>query len=203
MRIEFNDFKNYGWMRKRRLRKIIYQWLADHFVEIKQERNVEMALTNLNKYRLRIFPSTSYKKLYGNADFRTRNTGALSDMIPHEVVGWYQMDLFLVDKVNDLMWASNLMALTHGLGHVLLFCLDRTRRVKLTVDDASGNKKGTELNWYTSAVHNRTEAITKTVDNINDPKMENEIYYLKTYRMFSRWMPVKYRAYDFRDDIRS
>ena len=203
MKIEFNDFQNYGWLQKRRLRKIIYQWLADHFVEIRQARNQTLALDNINKYRLRIFPSTSYKKLYGNADFRTRNTGALSDMIPHEVVGYFQMDLFLVDIKNDLMFASDLMALTHGLGHVFLFCLDRTRRIKLTVDDASGNKKGTELNWYTAAVHNRTEAITKTVDNIDKPKMENEIYYLRTYRMFNRWMPVKYRVYDFRDDIRS
>lgn len=202
MRIEFNDFKKYGWLEKRRLRKIIYQWLTDHFIEITQKRNVEMTLSNINKYRLRIFPSTSYKKLYGNADFRTRNTGALSDMIPHEVVGYYQMDLFLVDMKNDLMFASNLMALTHGLGHVFLFCLDRTRRVKLDVNDASGNKKGTELNWYTAAVHNRTEAITKTVAKV-DIEQENQIYYLTTYRFFNRWMPVIYRVYDFRDDIRS
>lgn len=203
MKIEFNDFKNYGWLEKRRFRKIIYTWLADHIVEISDKTIVNRTMNNVNRFRIRIFPSTSYSKLYGKTDFRTRNTGALSDMIPHEVVGFFQMDLFLVDMKNDLMFASNVMALTHGLGHVLLFSFDRTARFKLTVDDASGNKKGTELAWHTAAVHNKTEAITKTIDNVDKPKTLNELYYLRTYRLLGKWMPIKYRAYDFRDDIRT
>lgn len=202
MRIEFGLFNNMGWRYQVRLRKIIFQWLADHLSEL-DDFNRERVIVNLNKYRIRVFPSTFYKTLYGNTDFRTRNTGSLSDMIPHEVVGYFQMDLFLVDSKNDLMFASNLMALSHGLGHILLFCFDRTRRYKLKVNDASGNKKGTELNWHTAAVHNRTEAITKTVDIVNNLKFENQIYYLKTYRLFNRWKPIKYRMFDFRDDIRT
>ena len=92
--------------------------------------------------------------------------------------------------------------MSHGLGNVLLYSDDHTRRTQLTVDDASGNKKGKILAWHTAAVHNRTEAIEKSVQKFNDKEIDNQIYYLQTWRRFGwKWRKVMYRMYDFRDDL--
>ena len=56
--------------------------------------------------------------------------------------------------------------------------------------------------WHTAAVHNRTEKMDKTVQRLNDENIDNEIYYLRTWRFIRlRWRRVLYRMYDFRDDL--
>ena len=140
--------------------------------------------------------------MYGVYDWRTGDTGNLSDLIPHEKVGQFVIDLFILDNNDDMRFASNLIMMSHGLGHVLLYSYDHTRRTQLTVDDASGNRKGKVLAWHTAAVHNRTEAIDKSVQKLNDKEIDNQIYYLQTWRRFGlKWRKVIYRMYDFRDDL--
>jgi hypothetical protein len=143
-----------------------------------------------------------YKKMYGKYNWRTGDTGELSDLIPHEKVGQFVIDLFILDNKDDLRMASNLIMMSHGLGHVLLYSYDHTRRTKLNVNDASGNLKGKVLAWHTAAVHNRTEKMEKTVQRLTDKEIDNQIYYLHTWRRFGfRWRKVIYRMYDFRDDL--
>ena len=202
MSISFIGFKNVGWLEKRRYRKIIYKWLADHIEHIENDITKEYTLGRFNRFRIRFFPTTLYDKMFGTYNWRTGDTGTLSDLIPHEIVGMFQIDLFILDNKDDMRWASNLIMISHGLGHVLLYSYDPSKRIKLEVDDASGNKKGDTLAWHTAAVHNRTEKMDKTVDRLNDDTIENDIYYLRTWRFLKyRWKRVLYRMYDFRDDL--
>ena len=202
MDISFNGFKNIGWIEKRRLTKILYQWLGDHISTIDNEITRIYTANRVDQFRVRFFPTTEYSKMYGAYNWRSGDTGNLSDLIPHEVVGQFVIDLFILDEKDDMRFASNLIMMSHGLGHVLLYSYDSGRRTTLTVDDASGNKKGTSLQWHTAAVHNRTEAIEKSVQRIGDDEIDNQIYYLKTYRFLrSAWKRTLYRMYDFRDDL--
>ena len=187
-------------MMKRRIRKIAYQWTADHLTEM-NELDAQRTLKELNKFRIDVFPTTSKAKRYPDK-FRTRDTGNLSDMIPWEVVGQYKIELYIIDSMNDMHLNSGIMALTHGLGHALFYGFDRNRRMKYTVFDDSGHKPGEIGNWHTVGIHNKTSAINKVVQHSSDPEVYNHIYYLETYRYFNKWKPVKYRVYDFRDDIR-
>lgn len=108
--------------------------------------------------------------------------------IPHEVVGKEEMHLFLVDNKSDLYTPSNIMALTHGMGHVMLKAYDPERMGTLIVNDLSGNKAGKTMKWYVTAVHNRTNTKGNT-------------YLLRTYRWFGRWKKQEYWAFDFRRDL--
>jgi hypothetical protein len=199
MNINFVGFQNFPKRYQTRIRKIAYQWLSDH-LEVIEEYDRNRVLNELNKFKIEVMPTTFKSKLYPDRWHRTdMNT---SDMIPWEIMGQYQLQLFLIDRKDDLFLASNIMAMTHGLGHVLLYSYDKHRRFKLTVDDASGNKKGDEVNWFTAAVHNRTEAIDKVVQKAGEPDLENQIYYLQTYRNWDTiWRKQMYRTYDFRDDL--
>lgn len=201
MRIIFTGFKKINWLTKRRLRKIAFTWLADHLVEINSVTEREACLSRLSRFTLNVFPTTA-KSLRYPASFRTSDTGRLSNMIPWEVVGLNVIDLFIIDDRSDMMFASALMALTHGLAHALLYCLDPLARAKYTVFDDSGHKPGDIGNWSTVGVHNKTSAIDKTVQHANREIPNNHIYYLETYRFLGRWKKVYYRVYDFRDDIR-
>lgn len=200
MQIRFVGFKKFGWLEKRRLRKIALQWLADHLIEIGIPSEQEATLSRLRKFKINVFPTT-YKSLRYPQQFTTLKVG-LSDMIPWEVVGLYSMDLFIIDDKSDMMFASALMALTHGLAHALLYSLDPLARDKYTIFDGSGHKPGDIGNWSTVAVHNKTSAIDKVVQHIKGDEILNHIYYLQTYRYFGRWKKVIYRVYDFRDEVR-
>lgn len=202
MDIQFIGFENISWLEKRRYNKIMYQWLSDHISHIENEVTREYTLNRVNKFKVRFFPTTMYKKMYGEYNWRSGDTGALSDFIPHEKVGQFEIDLFILDQKDDMRFASNLIMMSHGLGHVLLYSYDSQRRTTLTVNDASGNRKGKVMAWHTAAVHNRTEKMDKTVQRLNDDDIENEIYYLRTYRQLRGfWKKVLYRMYDFRDDL--
>ena len=201
MHIRFIGFKKLGWLKKRRLRKIAYQWLVDQLVEL-PEYEKDTTLSRLKRFTINVFPTT-YKSLRYPDSFRTKDTGKLSNMIPWEVVGMYAIDLFIIDDKNELMFLSALMALSHGLGHALLYSIDPLARDKYTVFDDSGHKPGDIGNWSTVAVHNHTSAIDKVVQHAGDKGEDlNHVYYLRTYRYFDRWKPVRYRMYDFRDVIR-
>jgi hypothetical protein len=202
MDIQFHGFKNIGWLERRRYVKIMYKWLEDHVSHIENDTTREYTLKRIMKFRVRFFPTTMYKKMYGEYNWRTGDTGELSDLIPHEKVGQFVIDLFILDNKDDLRMASNLIMMSHGLGHVLLYSYDHTRRTKLNVNDASGNLKGKVLAWHTAAVHNRTEKMEKTVQRLTDKEIDNQIYYLQTWRRFGlKWRKVMYRMYDFRDDL--
>ena len=204
MDITFWGFKNIRWIEKRRYTKILYKWLEDHVGHIENEVTREYTLSRIKQFKIRFFPTTMYKKMYGEYNWRTGDTGNLSDLIPHEKVGQFVIDLFILDNKDDMRFASNLIMMSHGLGHVLLYSYDHTKRIQLTVDDASGNKKGKILAWHTAAVHNRTEAIDKSVQKLNDREIDNQIYYLQTWRFIRSklsWRKVMYRMYDFRDDL--
>jgi len=202
MDVKFYGFKNTGWLEQRRYRKIMNQWLSDHISEIENDVTREYTLSRVNRFRVRFFPTTMYSKIYGEYNWRSGDTGKLSDNIPHEKVGQFVIDLFILDTKGDMQFASNLIMMSHGLGHVLLYSYDSSRRIELKVDDASGNKKGKVLAWHTAAVHNRTEKMEKTVQRLSDPDIDNEIYYLRTWRFIKlRWKKILYRMYDFRDDL--
>ena len=202
MDISFHGFDVIGWYEKRRYVKIMYKWLEDHINAIDEEVTRDYTLNRVMKFKVRFFPTTMYKKMYGEYNWRTGDTGALSDLIPHEKVGQFVIDLFILDVKDDMRFASNIIMMSHGLGHVLLYSYDHTRRTQLTVDDASGNKKGKVLAWHTAAVHNRTEIMEKTVQKLSDKEIDNQIYYLQTWRRFGgKWRKVMYRMYDFRDDL--
>jgi hypothetical protein len=202
MDISFNGFETIGWYERMRYTKIMYKWLEDHISHIENESTREYTLARVQRFRVRFFPTTMYAKMYGEYNWRTGDTGNLSDMIPHEKVGQFEIDLFILDTKGELQMASNLAMMSHGLGHVLLYSYDHTRRTILNVNDASGNLKGKELNWFTAAVHNRTEKMDKTVQRLADKEIDNEIYYLQTWRRFGLiWRRVMYRLYDFRDDL--
>lgn len=201
MRIRFIGFKNIGWLEKRRLRKITFQWLSDHIIEINIKSEREATLSRLSRYTINVFPTT-YKRLrYPNYGV-TNKIGNMSSMIPWEYVGINAIDLFIIDDKSDMMFASTLMALSHGLAHALLYSLDPTARAKYEVFDDSGHKPGDIGNWSTVGVHNKTSAIDKIVQHTGSKEIPNHIYYLQTYRYMGRWKPVKYRMYDFRDDVR-
>ena len=204
MKIEFHDFITVGYLEKRKYRQLIYKWLEDQLLVLDfTTRN--RVINNINKFRVRFFPTTSYKTMYGEYKYMSgeRVGTSLSDMIPHERVGQYEIDLFVLDANDEMRMASNLIMMSHGFGHVLLYSLDPTRRIELKYDDASGNKKGKIMAWHTAAVHNRTESIEKTVQRINDIEIDNQIYYLETYMPFKNlWRKTLFRMYDFRDDIR-
>jgi len=202
MDIKFIGFKTIGWLEQRRYRKILYQWMADHVSHIQNEVTSEYTLSRMKRFKVRFFPTTSYSKMYGDYNWRSGDTGNLSDLIPHEKVGQFEIDLFILDTKGNMQFASNLIMMSHGFGHVLLYSYDSSKRITLKVDDASGNKKGTILAWHTAAVHNRTEKMDKTVQRLRDPNIENEIYYLHTWRFIKfMWRKVLYRMYDFRDDL--
>jgi len=202
MDISFHGFENIGWIEKRRYRKIMYQWISDHVSHIENETTKDYTLSRIKKFKVRFFPTTMYSKMYGSYNWRSGDTGNLSDLIPHEKVGQFVIDLFILDNKDDMRFASNLIMMSHGLGHVLLYSYDSSRRIQLNVDDASGNKKGSVLAWHTAAVHNRTEAIDKSVQRIGDDEIDNQIYYLHTYRYLRKaWKKTLYRMYDFRDDL--
>lgn len=202
MKVQFIGFNNTGWLEQRRYRKLMFRWLEEH-IKILDEVTQDRVLNELNKFTVRVFPSTQYKYIYGNArDFISDKETSLSDRIPHEVMGQYKLDVFMLDDKGDMQFASNLIMLSHGLGHCLLYSYDRKRRIELKQRDASGNPKGMILNWFTAAVHNRTEKMDKTVQRLNDPDIENEIMYLTTYRFKNGfWRKTYYRTYDFRDDF--
>jgi len=202
MKVEFIGFKNIGWVEQLRYRKIMYQWLDDHLKAIWNDVTKDYTVNRVIKFKVRFFPTTLYSKMYGKYDWRSGDTGKLSDLIPHEKVGQFEIDLFILDNKDDMRFASNLIMMSHGLGHVLLYSYDSKRRIQLRVDDASGNKKGKVMAWHTAAVHNRTEKIGKTVQRLNDENIDNQIYYLKTWRKVRRfWKRTLYRMYDFRDDL--
>ena len=202
MHFEFVGFQNWSWQRKRRLNKIALKWWSDHLESI-NEVDKPRVLTNLKKFKVYCLPTTRIEAIYP-AEWTTRQLAKMSDMIPWEVVGEYEIHLFMVDSDNDFIFEQNVITMTHGLGHALLYCYDNQRRVELTVDDASGNKKGDELKWFVAAVHNRTSAIEKVVQRPSDDEKSNQIYYLQTYREFFPriWRKVAYRVWDFRDDVR-
>ena len=202
MDIKFNGFENIGLYERMRYTKILYKWMEDHISHIENEATREYTLSRMQRFRVRFFPTTMYSKMYGEYNWRTGDTGNLSDLIPHEKVGQFEIDLFILDNKDDMRMASNLIMMSHGLGHVLLYSYDHTRRALLTVNDASGNRKGKTLAWHTAAVHNRTEAMEKTVQRLSDKELDNQIYYLQTWRRFGfKWSKVMYRMYDFRDDL--
>lgn len=199
MQFNFLGFKNIGYLKKRRLRKIALQWLSDQ-LEVIDETDHDRVLNQLKRFTVTIMPTSMAGKLY--ADKFNRSGTKTSDRIPHEVMGQYELQLFILDEKSEFIFETGIMTLTHGLGHVLLWCFDPHRRYELTVDDASGNKKGDLMSWHVVAVHNRTEAIEKTVQKTADNEIDNEIYYLQTYRFVSRWRSKSYRVWDFRDDLR-
>ncbi len=201
MKFSFVGFENIGFMKKRRLRKIALKWMSDQIVDL-NEFDTDRVLNELRKFTIEVFPTSFKAKLY--ADLFNRSGTKTSDMIPWEVMGMYQLQLFIIDDKSEFMYSSAIMTLTHGLGHVLLWCFDRNRTWQLKVDDASGNKKGDHVSWHVAAVHNRTEAIEKTVQKTSDTEIENQIYYLQTFREFFPriWRKVSYRVWDFRDDLR-
>lgn len=202
MDIKFHGFETIGWIEKRRYVKIMYKWLEDHIGSIENEATREYTLSRAMKFKVRFFPTTMYKKMYGEYNWRTGDTGTLSDLIPHEKVGQFVIDLFILDNKDDMRFASNVIMMSHGFGHVLLYSYDHTRRDQLTINDASGNLKGKVLAWHTAAVHNRTESMDKTVQRLTDKEIDNQIYYLQTWRRFGlKWRRVMYRMYDFRDDL--
>ena len=202
MDIKFTGFENIGWYERMRYTKIMYKWLEDHISHIENESTREYTLARVHKFKVRFFPTTMYSKMYGEYNWRTGDTGNLSDLIPHEKVGQFEIDLFILDNKDDMRMASNLIMMSHGLGHVLLYSYDHTRRALLTVNDTSGNLKGKTLAWHTAAVHNRTESMDKTVQRLSDKEIDNQIYYLQTWRKFGLiWRRVMYRMYDFRDDL--
>ena len=202
MDIKFTGFENIGWYERMRYTKILYKWLEDHISHIENESTREYTLARVMKFKVRFFPTTMYSKMYGEYNWRTGDTGNLSYLIPHERVGQFEIDLFILDNKDDMRMASNLIMMSHGLGHVLLYSYDHTRRALLTVNDASGNLKGKTLAWHTAAVHNRTESMDKTVQRLTDKEKDNQIYYLRTWRRFKLvWRRVMYRMYDFRDDL--
>lgn len=202
MKINFYNFKNLGYINQRRLRKIALKWLSDQ-LEVIPKTDQQRVLRELKKFTVNIMPTTSKNIMYPDK-FRSENTGNLSDKIPWEVMGMYELQLFIIDDKKEINFLSGIMTMTHGLGHVLLWCFDSKRRVELRYDDASGNKKGDVLSWHVAAVHSRTEAIEKTVQKTKDVELDNEIYYLDTYREIQPkfWKKVQYRVWDFRDDLR-
>lgn len=205
MKIEFHGFITFGLLEQRKYRQLIYKWLDDQIKAV-PDNDKKRVISNIDKFKVRFFPTTLYKEMYGEYKYLSADLAkgtTLSDMIPHERVGQFEIDLFILDAVDDMRMASNLIMMSHGFGHVLLYSYDSTRRIELRYDDDSGNKKGKVLAWHTAAVHNRTSAIEKTVQRIGDPDIENQIYYMET------WMPTKniwkktiFRMYDFRDDFR-
>ena len=205
MKIEFHGFITFGLLEQRKYRQLIYKWLEDQIVAV-PDNDKKRTLSNIEKFRVRFFPTTMYKTMYGEYKYLSDKLAvgtSLSDMIPHEKVGQFEIDLFILDAKDDMRMASNLIMMSHGFGHVLLYSYDPTRRVELKYDDSGGKKKGKILAWHTAAVHNRTSAIEKTVQRIGDTDIENQIYYLET------WMPTKniwrktiFRMYDFRDDFK-
>lgn len=205
MDIQFYGFESIGWLEKRRYKKIMYRWIEDHVSSIQDEVQRDFTLNRIKKFKVRFFPTTLYKTMYGeykglSADLATGTS--LSDYIPHEVVGQFVIDLFILDNFDDLRFASNLIMMSHGLGHVLLYSYDPTRRSVLKYDDDSGNKAGKVMAWHTAAVHSRTSSPEKTVQRLNDREIDNQIYYLHTYEYgFLGWKKVMYRLYDFRDDL--
>ena len=202
MKINFYGFKNIGWIEKRRITKILYRWVEDHLNAIDNEITRDYTESRLKRFDIRFFPTTEYTKRRGTYNWRSGDTGNLSDQIPHEIVGQFQIELYILDNKDDMRFASNLIMMSHGLGHALLYSYDSSRRTKLTVDDASGNKKGKEMAWHTAAVHNRTETMDKSVQRLEDDEIDNQIYYLRTYRYLrSAWRKTLYRMYDFRDDL--
>lgn len=205
MRIEFIGFQNTGWLEQRRYRKIALKWIDDQLKALPEVYRL-VTLRNIEKFRLRFFPTTLYKTMYGEYKYLTNPLEAgtsISDNIPHEKMGQFELDLFILDSKGDLQFASNVIMMSHGLGHVVLYSYDPSRRIELRVRDLSGNKRGTIMNWSTAAVHNRTNAIEQSVQRINDPEIENEIYYMETWRMIGKfWKKTYYRMFDFRDDLR-
>ena len=205
MDITFIGFQNTGWLEQRRYRKIFNRWVEDQLYAV-PDNDQSRVLNNIKKFRVRFYPTTMYKVMYGEYKYLSNPLEAgvsLSDNIPHERMGQFTLDLFILDQKGDMQFASNLIMMSHGLGHVLLYSYDNQRRIELRVRDDSGNKRGTILNWHTAAVHNRTSAIEKTVQRINDPEIDNQIYYIETYRLIGKfWKKVYYRVYDFRDEFR-
>ena len=120
MDIKFTGFKNIGLYERMRYTKIMYKWLEDHISHIENESTREYTLARVMKFRVRFFPTTMYSKMYGEYNWRTGDTGSLSDLIPHEKVGQFEIDLFILDNKDDMRMASNLAMMSHGLGHVLL-----------------------------------------------------------------------------------
>ena len=147
-------------------------------------------------------PTSAVEALYPDR-WLSRKLGNLSNDIPWEVVGQYEVQLFIHDSENNMMFETSVITMTHGLGHALLYCYDKHRRYKLTIDDLSGNRKGDEINWFVAAVHNRTNR-SAIIQRPSDAEIDNTIYYLQTYREFFPriWKKVKYRVFDFRDDLR-
>ena len=200
MKINYFGFKELGSTKRFALSRIAHKWMSDH-LEAVPKADINRVLRELNKFTINVMP-TKVKSIMYPDKFRSRDTGTLSDMIPWEVMGMHELQLFIVDSKKDNIFASGVMTMTHGLGHVLLWCFDSKRRVELKYDDASGNKKGDVLSWHVAAVHNRTEAIEKTVQKLNDKELDNQIYYLQTYRpVLKAWKPETYRVWDFRDDL--
>jgi hypothetical protein len=205
MDIQFIGFENTGWLEQRRYRKIMLRWIEDQISALPEVYR-EVTLRNINKFRFRFFPTTMYKTMYGEYKYLTNPLEAgtsISDNIPHEKMGQFELDLFILDNKGDLQFASNVIMMSHGLGHVVLYSYDPNRRILLRERDLSGNKRGTEMNWSTAAVHNRTNAIEQSVQKINDPEIDNQIYYMETYRFKNGfWRKTYYRMFDFRDDLR-
>jgi len=170
---------------------LISTFIYDHLDGITNDFVRERIEKNINKFRVYVYPTTAYNSILNGIDWRSANTGNLSDMIPHEIVGFEEIKIFLIDTPKDVDRRSNIMAITHGFGHVMLFSKDRFKREPLVIDDLSGNKKGTKLNWYTSRVHNRTIS--------GSPMFKT--YLLTVYELFGKWKPNKYYVFDFRDDM--
>lgn len=205
MDVQFFGFKNTGWLEQRRYRKIMNRWLEDQLKAV-PVNDLQRTLNNIKKFKFRFFPTTMYKTMYGEYRYLSNPLEAgtsISDNIPHEKMGQFTLDLFILDNKGDMQFASNVIMMSHGLGHVLLYSYDSKRRIELKVTDDSGNKAGTILNWHTAAVHNRTSAIEKSVQRINDPEIDNQIYYTHTWKFQNGvWRRVYYRMYDFRDDFK-
>lgn len=176
--------------------QIIYQHVIDHLQVVTDPEARDRLLTETMNDQIHIWPTTELPNWLASRNLTSWGYSSnpfpkgtkINYMIPHEMVGKEEMHLFIVDINNTAYDPSNIMALTHGLGHVMLKAIAPFREGNLLVNDLSGNKAGIKGKWFMTAVHNRTNTKGNT-------------YLLKIYRLFKKWMPKEYYAFDFRKDL--
>src|SRR3990167_8203422 len=103
--MQINFYTSY--LNKRFYKQVICNYVFDHLDGIMNEVEMKRIENNINQFKIFIYPTTAYESIFGGRDWRSGDTGKLSDMIPHEIVGLNEIRLFLVDVDKDINRASN------------------------------------------------------------------------------------------------
>lgn len=187
-------------------RTMIYKFLQEHVDSIPNMIERERVTRIVNEGNIFIYPTTMIeenmsKKGTSISQYVTSFIPGtkINLMIANEITSPGLIEAYVVDLPKDINRASNIVMISHGLGHLLLNAKDPNRYDNLKVPDLSGHPIGWRGKWHTVAVHNVTN-FTSYPPEVDRTRFR---YILKVYKLLGRWFPVEFYVFNFKPEMQA